>query len=188
MQIETTQIPDCVIITPPRFGDDRGFFCETYNKQKLQGQGIEIDFVQDNHSMSATIGTLRGLHYQAPPFAQDKLVRVTKGAVMDVAVDVRKGSPSFGQHVAVELSAENGKQLLIPKGFLHGFVTLEPDTEFLYKVSDYYSAEHDGSVAWNDADLAVNWGFEGEPVLSEKDQAAPKFADWDNPFIYGENC
>ncbi len=188
MEIETTQIPDCVIITPPRFGDDRGFFSESYNKQKLQEQGIEIDFVQDNHSMSATLGTLRGLHYQAPPFAQDKLVRVTKGAVMDVAVDVRKGSPSFGQHVAVELSAENGKQLLIPKGFLHGFVTLKPNTEFFYKVSDYYSAEHDGSVAWNDADLAVQWGFEEKPVLSEKDQAAPKFANWDNPFIYGENC
>ncbi len=188
MEVQKTAIAGCMIIIPPRFGDNRGFFSESYNKQKLKTQGIEIEFLQDNHSMSTMIGTLRGLHYQAPPFAQDKLVRVSAGSVIDVAVDVRKGSPTFGQHVSVELSAKNAKQLLIPKGFLHGFVTLEENTEFLYKVSDYYSAEHDGSVMWDDPDLAVNWGYEGTPKLSEKDLKAPKFSDWENPFVYGENC
>ena len=187
MKVEDTQLLGCKIITPPRFGDDRGFFMETYSKPKLLAAGIEADFVQDNHSMSAQVGTLRGLHYQSPPHAQDKLVRVTKGRVIDVAVDVRKGSPSYGQHVAVELSAENGKQLFIPKGFLHGFVTLEPDCEFLYKVSDIYAPACDGSVAWNDPELAVNWGYDGEVTLSQKDKDAPLFSNWDNPFVYGEN-
>ena len=188
MQIEQTNLRDCLIITPPKFGDDRGFFSETYNAQKLAGEGITTQFVQDNHSMSATIGTLRGLHYQAPPFAQDKLVRVTRGRVIDVAVDVRKGSSTYAKHVAVELSAENGKQLLVPKGFLHGFITLEENTEFLYKVSNYYSAECDGSVRFNSPDLGINWGMEeGAVRLSDKDKNAPLFSNWESPFIYGDN-
>lgn len=184
MIVETTALEGCLIITMPRFGDERGFFSETYNQQKFADHGIETVFVQDNHSMSAPIGTLRGLHYQAPPFAQAKLVRVARGSVIDVAVDVRKGSPTFGQHVAVELSAENNKQLLIPEGFLHGFVTLEENTEFLYKVSNFYDAASDGSVRWDDPDLAVNWGYDGEVTLSAKDEKATPFADWDNPFTY----
>lgn len=183
MKIETTAILDCVIITPPKFGDERGFFSETYNAQKLAQEGIEIDFVQDNHSMSAAIGTLRGLHYQAPPFAQDKLVRVIHGRVLDVAVDVRKASPTYGQHIAVELSAENGKQLLVPKGFLHGFITLEENTEFLYKVSNYYSAECDGSIRFDDPDLGIDWGMDASALtLSDKDKKAPSFKDWVSPF------
>lgn len=188
MQVEQTELEGCVIITPQKFGDERGFFLESYSKKKVESYGLTMEFVQDNHSMSAQMGTLRGLHYQAPPFAQDKLVRVARGRVIDVAVDVRKGSPSYMKSVAVELSAQNGKQLFIPKGFLHGFVTLEENTEFLYKVSDYYDAQSDGSVAWNDTELSVNWGYDGEVILSDKDKNAPRFQDWSNPFIYGENC
>lgn len=188
MLVESTPLQNCFIISPPFFGDERGFFSETYNKATLAEHNIHIDFVQDNHSLSGAIGTLRGLHYQAPPFAQDKLVRVTRGAVLDVAVDVRQGSPSFGQHILVELSATNRKQLLVPKGFLHGFVTIEPDTEFLYKVSNYYSAAHDGSIRFDDPRFQIDWGVEPSNVtLSEKDRKAQSFADWQNPFVYGEN-
>lgn len=188
MIIEETELLGCLVITPPRFGDERGYFSETYNKAKLAERGVSIEFVQDNHSFSAQKGTLRGLHFQAPPFAQDKLVRVTRGRVLDVAVDVRQGSPSYLKSVGVELSAENGKQLLVPQGFLHGFLTLDADTEFLYKVSNYYAADCDGSIAWNDETLGVDWGDAGEPTVSEKDAQAPRFLDWDNPFVFGENC
>lgn len=187
MIVEPTDLIDCFILRPKVFGDDRGFFTETYNQALLSQNGIDIEFVQDNHSLSRDVGTLRGLHYQAPPFAQDKLVRVTAGAVLDVAVDIRKGSPSFGQHITVKLSAQNKTQLLVPKGFLHGFVTLEAGTEFLYKVSNYYSASHDGSVAFDDPTLAIAWGFEREDlILSDKDKNAPQLSDWDNPFVNGE--
>lgn len=184
MQVLPTALPGVVIIAPPRFGDARGWFQETFSAPKLAAAGIAIDWVQDNHSMSATVGTLRGLHYQRPPHAQDKLVRCSRGAILDVAVDVRKGSPHFGEWVAVELTAENGHQLLVPKGFLHGFVTRTPDTEVQYKCSDVYAPDCDGSVRWNDPVLAVDWGLDGDPVLSAKDIAAPLFSDWVSPFVY----
>lgn len=150
-------------------------------------QGIDIDFVQDNESLSATKGTLRGLHYQAPPFAQTKLVRVGKGAILDVAVDARKGSPNYGKWVAEEISAENGAQILVPQGFLHGFLTLTPDVLVMYKVDNVYDGASDGGVAWNDPDLAIDWGIDPSgAVLSAKDAAAQSFADWQSPFEYGE--
>ena len=147
--------------------------------------GIDIDFVQDNHSVSATVGTVRGLHFQAPPSAQDKLVRCGHGRLFDVAVDIRKGSPTYGQWVGEELSFENGKQLLVPKGFLHGFMTLEPDTEIIYKCSDYYAPESDGAVRWDSC--GIDWPLSVDPILSDKDALAPGLADFDSPFTYGEN-
>ena len=185
MQIEPTRLPEVLEVTPRRFGDHRGFFSETWNKKAWVEAGIDIDFVQDNHSLSATTGTLRGLHFQSPPSAQDKLVRVVSGAVLDVAVDIRKGSPRFGQWVAVELSAGNGKQLFIPKGFLHGFLTLQPDTQFVYKCSDYYAPDCDGAVRFDDPDIGIDWGIPIDRItLSEKDAAAPTLADFDSPFQY----
>jgi len=182
MQIEETALPGVVVLTPPRFGDDRGWFSETWNGPRLAALGLDLAFVQDNHSMSAAPGTLRGLHYQRPPHAQDKLVRCSRGAILDVAVDVRRGSPAFGRWVAVELSAANGRQLLVPKGFLHGFVTRAPDTEVQYKCTDVYAPDCDGAVRWNDPDLAIDWGVEA-PVLSAKDAAAPLLRDWQSPFV-----
>ncbi|MEO1660841.1 MAG: dTDP-4-dehydrorhamnose 3,5-epimerase [Pseudomonadota bacterium] len=180
---EAMDIPDVKLITPPRFGDDRGFFSETYNKERFVSAGISADFIQDNHSLSATKGTVRGLHYQSPPFAQAKLVRVLRGAIIDVAVDVRKGSETYGQWVSAELSAENGTQIFVPRGFLHGFTTLVPNTEVAYKVDNYYSAECDGSVAWNDTDLAIDWKIDmASATVSDKDARAPCFADFETPF------
>ena len=174
-----------LIISPRRFGDDRGFFCETWNAGALAEHGINTTFVQDNQSLSCTVGTIRGLHYQSPPHAQDKLVRCGRGALLDVAVDIRKGSPTYGEWSGVELSAENGKQLLIPKGFLHGFVTLEPDTEILYKCSDYYAPECDGAIRFDDPDIGIDWGISpDEAVLSKKDATAPFLKDFDSPFTY----
>lgn len=185
MQIETTKLDGVVILTPKRFGDDRGFFSEVYNKDVLAEAGFDLDFTQDNHSLSRDVGTVRGLHFQAPPRAQDKLVRCGGGAVLDVAVDARKGSPTYGQHVAVELSAENGKQLLVPKGFLHGFVTLLPNSELLYKCTDTYAPEQDGAVHFADPDLAIDWGVAADSaIVSAKDGAAQSFADFDSPFNY----
>jgi dTDP-4-dehydrorhamnose 3,5-epimerase len=181
MQIETTRLPGVVVLTPQRFGDARGWFSETWNGPRLAAAGIAIDWVQDNHSMSAAAGTLRGLHYQRPPHAQDKLVRCSRGAILDVAVDVRVGSPTWGQWVAVELTAENGRQLLVPKGFLHGFVTRVPDTEVQYKCSDVYAPDCDGAVRWDDPALGIDWGV-AAPVLSARDAAAPPFAGWQSPF------
>lgn len=187
MQIDQTSLPGVLILTPRRFEDDRGFFSETWNRDTLAGLGIDLDFVQDNHSLSRQAGTLRGLHYQAPPRAQDKLVRVAAGAVLDVAVDARRGSPAYGQSVTVELSAGNGRQLLVPKGFLHGFVTLEPDTEVIYKCTDTYAPDCDGAVAFDDPDLAIDWGVTRETaVISAKDAAAPRLANWQSPFTYDE--
>ena len=185
MQIENTVLDGVKILTPRRFGDARGFFSESWSKQVLAAQGLEYDFVQDNHSLSARVGTVRGLHFQAPPHAQDKLVRCGRGRLFDVAVDIRKGSPTYGKWVGVELSFENGRQLLVPAGFLHGFVTREPDTEIVYKCTDYYAPDCDGAVRWDDPDIGIDWGLgETEPVLSDKDAAAPRLADFATPFVY----
>ena len=183
MQIEETPLSGVLILTPKRFGDDRGFFSESWNKKLLAEHGIDMDFVQDNHSVSETVNTVRGLHFQAPPDAQDKLVHCGQGALFDVAVDIRKGSPTYGQWFGIELTAENGKQLLVPKGFLHGFVTTTPDTEVQYKVTDLYDPECDGSVAWDSLD--IDWGLDDlQPILSNKDVVAPDFSDWHSPFDY----
>ncbi|MEQ9459396.1 MAG: dTDP-4-dehydrorhamnose 3,5-epimerase [Phycisphaeraceae bacterium] len=185
MQILETDIPGVRIIEPKKFGDHRGFFMETYSSPRLAEAGITDHFVQDNHSLSASAGTLRGLHCQRPPHAQAKLVRVTRGRVLDVAVDARQGSPTFGQHVAVELDPDSARQLYVPFGFLHGFVTLEPDTEFLYKVSDVYAPDCDTGVRFDDPDLAIDWRLGGrEPILSDKDAKLVAWRDFDSPFTY----
>ncbi len=183
LDVKKTGIDGVLLVTPKRFSDSRGFFAETWNAERFRAAGIAEIFVQDNHSYSVAAGTVRGLHFQAPPRAQTKLVRVLRGAVIDVAVDVRKGSPTFGKHVRAYLSAENGAQLLVPAGFLHGFATVEPDTEVAYKVTEFYSAEHDGAVLWNDPALAIDWGIDPEKaVLSEKDAKASPFSAMNSPF------
>ncbi len=185
MQVQPTAIPDVLILTPQKHGDHRGFFSETFSAQRYRDAGVDVDFVQDNHSMSAEVGVVRGLHFQAPPHAQAKLVRVTRGRVMDVAVDIRKGSPHFGQHVAVELSADNWQQLYVPAGFLHGFAVLEPGTEFQYKVSDVYAPDCDGGVRFDDPDLGIDWGVaSADAQLSGKDAQLPLFKDFDSPFTF----
>ncbi|MEO1975858.1 MAG: dTDP-4-dehydrorhamnose 3,5-epimerase [Paracoccaceae bacterium] len=184
LDIQPTALPGVLILTPRRFGDARGFFSESWNAKRMAEHGLHFDFVQDNHSLSAQVGTVRGLHFQSPPHAQDKLVRCGRGRLFDVAVDIRKGSPTYGQWVGEELSFENGRQLLVPAGFLHGFVTREPDTEICYKCTDYYAPECDGAVRWDDPDIGIDWGLAGEAVLSGKDAAAPLLADFDSPFTY----
>ena len=188
MNVTETKLPGVLLLEPRRFGDERGFFSESWNRKTFLDHGIDMDFVQDNHSLSATVGTVRGLHFQSPPHAQAKLVRCGRGRLFDVAVDIRKGSPTFGQWVGYELSFENGLQLLIPAGFLHGFITREPDTEIIYKCSDYYAPDCDGAVRFDDPDLGIDWGLGGDPVLSEKDTNAPLMADFDSPFTYGETA
>ena len=188
MEIIETALPGVLVLKPRRFADDRGWFSESWSARQMEAAGLVFDWVQDNHSHSVETGTVRGLHYQAPPMAQTKLVRVARGAVLDVAVDARKGSPDFGKWVAEELSEANGAQLLVPKGFLHGFVTLMPGTDVLYKVDAFYSGEHDGAVRFDDPDLAVDWGIDpSTAVLSGKDARAPRLADWDSPFVFEEN-
>jgi dTDP-4-dehydrorhamnose 3,5-epimerase len=178
MEIEQLTIPDVKLIRPKRFGDARGFFSEVYNQPALVKAGIGTTFIQDNHSLSAKIGTIRGLHFQTHPFAQDKLVRVTRGRILDVAVDLRRGSKSYGQHVAAEISAENWTQILVPVGFAHGFCTLEADTEVVYKVSQIYSPANDGGIIWNDPDLGIAWPVGADaPVLSDKDAKLPRLRD-----------
>jgi dTDP-4-dehydrorhamnose 3,5-epimerase len=181
--ITNTKLRDVVLVNPPRFGDARGFFSESWNAKKMSAHGIDIEFVQDNHSVSAAVNTVRGLHFQSPPHAQAKLVRCGRGALFDVAVDVRKGSETFGQWVGFELSAENGLQLLIPTGFLHGFATRAPDTEIIYKCSDYYAPECDGAVRFDDPDIGIDWGLSGPAILSDKDAKASSMADFDTPFL-----
>lgn len=176
MKITKTKLEGVVIIEPDVFGDNRGFFMESWNKKKMEEAGLYYDFVQDNHSKSTVKGTLRGIHFQKGDKAQAKLVRCVKGTVLDVAVDLRKNSPTFKQWVGVELSAENKKQLLIPRGFGHGFVTLTDDVEFLYKADNYYAPEADAGVRWNDPDIGVAWGVEN-PILSEKDKKNPFLKD-----------
>ncbi len=185
MQIEQTALPGVVILTPARFGDARGFFSESWSRKRLAEAGIDLDFVQDNHSVSARAGTVRGLHFQSPPHAQAKLVRCGRGVLWDVAVDIRRGSPSFGQWVGVELSAENGRQLLIPVGFLHGFVTRVDDTEIVYKCTDYYAPDCDGALRWDDPQIGIDWGLEpGHAILSDKDARAPLLAAFETPFTW----
>lgn len=183
VDVQHTTLDGVLVLTPKRFSDDRGFFSETYNDRAFAEAGVKIDFTQDNQSYSAKAGTVRGLHFQTPPHAQSKLVRVLRGAIIDVAVDARKTSPTFGKWVSVELSAENGRQIFVPKGFLHGFITLEPDTEVAYKVDDYYNKASDGAVRWDDPDLAINWGPTAESAsLSEKDAGAQSWATFNSPF------
>lgn len=171
---EDLDIEGLKLITPKKHADDRGFFCETHNVSTWEKAGLCYNFVQDNHSLSRDIGTLRGLHFQSLPFGQDKLVRVLRGRILDVVVDLRRSSPTFKKHVAVELSYENWKQLLIPIGFAHGFVTLEPDTEVLYKVTEFYSPAHDLGVAWDDPELNIDWPIKRRQlVLSQKDERLP---------------
>jgi dTDP-4-dehydrorhamnose 3,5-epimerase len=179
------EVEGLLLIEPKRFGDHRGFFSETFNTARLAEAGFAKSFVQDNHSLSTEPGTVRGLHFQSPPFAQDKLVRVVRGAILDVAVDIRRGSPTFGDHVAVELSAENWRQLLVPAGFAHGFVTRAPDTEVIYKVTAYYAPDHDHGILWSDPDLGIDWGIDPEAArLSNKDPRQPRLRDIVSPFAW----
>lgn len=188
MQVRSLALPDVLEIVPPRFGDERGFFSETFSHAKLCEAGVEQAWVQDNHSYSAARNVLRGLHYQAPPMAQDKLVRVVRGSILDVAADIRRGSPTFGRWVSLTVSAEAWNQILVPKGFAHGFLTLEPDTEVLYKVSAPYSPEHERSIRYDDADLGIDWGLAGaEPQLSAKDADAPAFKDMAADFRFASS-
>jgi dTDP-4-dehydrorhamnose 3,5-epimerase len=176
------------LVRPRRFGDERGWFVETHHSAKYEALGITVRFVQDNHSYSRPKHVLRGLHFQTPPRAQDKLVRCIRGRIWDVAVDLRRGSPTFGQWLGVELSPDKGDQLFVPAGFAHGFLTLEPDTEVEYKVSDLYAPECDKGLIWNDPTLAIDWPLEGgEPILSDKDARLPSLADFDSPFEYDDD-
>jgi dTDP-4-dehydrorhamnose 3,5-epimerase len=186
MKIERLAIPDVLVVTPPRFGDARGFFSETYNAARFAEIGITAAFVQDNQSYSAPKGVVRGLHCQIAPFAQGKLVRAIRGAVWDVAVDIRNGSPTYGRHVAAELSAANGAQIWIPEGFLHGFCTLEPDSEVIYKVTDVWNRDAERGVMWNDPDLGLPWPVAPQDaVLSDKDAVLPRLAACESWFSYG---
>ena len=183
MLVEDTPLDGVKLITPRRFGDSRGFFSESYSAKALSEVGIETVFVQDNHSLSMTVRTIRGLHFQKPPHAQDKLVRCGRGCLFDVAVDIRDGSPTYGQWFGAELSFENGRQLLIPRGFAHGFVTRVPETEIIYKCSDYYHPETEGALIWNDPDIGIDWQLgNAAPLLSAKDEIAGLLKDLDSPF------
>lgn len=186
MNVIETSLPGVKIIEPKVFGDHRGWFMETYSLAIFKEAGIDIKFVQDNQSFSAAKGTLRGLHYQLNPKAQTKLVRCTKGAIFDVAVDIRKGSPTFGKWFGIELSADNKKQLLIPKGFAHGFMTLTDNVEVQYKVDELYAPECDRGIIWNDPVIGIEWPIEITPVLSAKDEKAPHLEETENNFIFGE--
>jgi dTDP-4-dehydrorhamnose 3,5-epimerase len=178
MQVENTAIDAVKIITPKKFGDHRGFFSEVYSRKAWAEAGLDYEFVQDNHSFSVEVGVIRGLHFQTAPFGQDKLVRVARGRVLDVAVDLRRSSPTFGKHVAVELSAANWRQLLVPIGFAHGFCTLEPDSEVLYKVTNIYSPAHDKGLAFDDPALGIDWRIDlAKAVLSDKDRKHPRLAE-----------
>lgn len=184
-KIETTLL-DTFLLEPTVHGDHRGFFMESYNKEEFIQIGIEIDFIQDNHSLSSTPGTLRGMHYQLEPKAQTKLVRVTSGAIYDVIVDIRKGSPTYGQWQGFILSAENKRQLLVPKGFAHGFCTITPDVEVQYKVDELYSPEHDAGIAWDDPAIAIDWPMTNT-VLSDKDTKHPTLENARNNFAFGKS-
>ncbi|MEL6360696.1 MAG: dTDP-4-dehydrorhamnose 3,5-epimerase [Pseudomonadota bacterium] len=184
MEVARLSIPDVIVLTPRKFADDRGYFMETYSARSMGDALGEMAFVQDNESFSSETYTVRGLHYQAPPYAQDKLVRVIRGRIFDVVVDVRKGSPTYGKWVGAELSAENRAQLLAPRGFLHGFMTLEPDCLVAYKVSAFYDGPSDGGVRFDSPDLGIAWpGPTDKAVLSDKDKAAPDFSAFESPFV-----
>jgi len=185
IDVQSLAIPEVKLITPPIFRDERGFFSETYSRKALAALGVDADFVQDNHSLSRAKGVLRGLHFQIDPHPQGKLVRVTRGAVFDVAVDIRRGSPTFGRHVSAVLSAENWSQLWVPVGFAHGFCTLEPDTEVIYKVTDFYAPECDGGLAFDDPDLGIAWPTApSKALLSDKDRRHPRLRDLPAHFAY----
>lgn len=191
MKVIETNIKDVLIVIPDVHGDNRGYFVETYNKERYVQNGIKADFVQDNMSFSATKGTLRGLHFQYPPYAQAKLVSVSKGAVIDVAVDIRKGSPTYLKYVAVELSEENHKQLFIPRGFAHAFLTVTENVEFRYKCDSLYNKESEGGIRYDDPEIAIPWDEilgDIEPTLSEKDKNAKSVSEINNTFVYGVNC
>lgn len=187
MQIRELGLDGVLEITPARFGDARGYFTESYNRDRFAAAGIDLDWMQDNHSFSAEQYVLRGLHFQTPPFAQDKLVRVITGAVFDVAVDIRKGSPTYGKWTGVTLTAEKGNQILVPKGFAHGFLTLTPDVHVTYKVTAPYAPDNDRSVRYDDPDIGIDWPLEGaQPQLSSKDAAAGRLSESGTGFVYGE--
>ncbi|MFJ8067870.1 dTDP-4-dehydrorhamnose 3,5-epimerase [Peribacillus sp. NPDC096447] len=186
MNIIKTKFDGVVVIEPKVFGDHRGWFMETYSSEILTSAGVDYYFIQDNHSFSATKGTLRGLHYQLNSKAQTKLVRCTRGSIFDVAVDIRKESPTYGEWFGIELSAENKKQLLIPKGFAHGFMTLTDNVEVQYKVDELYSPEHDRGIIWSDPEIGIEWPMDIKPVLSAKDENAPLLKDAENNFVSGE--
>jgi len=186
MRLIDTGLPGLVLLEPKLFRDERGFFLESYNQAKFAALGIQAAFIQDNHAYSAAAFVLRGLHFQLPPYAQAKLVWVVRGSVLDVAVDLRQGSPTYGRHYCVELSAENFLRLFIPRGFAHGYLTLTPDTEFLYKVDAPYAVQSDAGILWNDPDLGIHWPAQPgcPPVLSAKDRVLPRLKDFASPFVY----
>lgn len=186
MQFSKTNLDGVLVIEPKVFGDHRGWFMETYSESIFTKNGLELRFVQDNQSFSAVKGTLRGLHYQLNPKAQTKLVRCTKGAIYDVAVDIRQGSPTYGSWFGIELSADNKKQLLIPKGFAHGFMTWTEDVEVQYKVDELYAPEYDRGILWSDPAIGITWPLDIQPVLSAKDEKAPLLAQAEHNFVYGD--
>ena len=178
MNITPLEIEDVIMLTPNRYQDERGFFSETYNKKCLQGHGLDITFIQDNHSYSVVKGTIRGLHYQLPPYGQDKLIRVIHGSIYDVAVDIREGSKTFGKYVAATLSADAGNQLFVPQGFAHGFITLEANTHVEYKVSNYYRKDHERGICWNDEELNIAWPCDAEDItLNDRDALFTSLAE-----------
>lgn len=185
-EIRSLAIREILELVPRRFLDERGFFSEVWKENELRQYGIDVSFVQDNHSLSCEAGVLRGLHYQAPPFAQAKLVRVVRGSIYDVAVDIRHGSATFGQWVGLTLSGSSWNQVFVPAGFAHGFLTLEPDSEVIYKVSQYYSPEHDRAIRWDDPEIGIDWPITGAaPILSAKDRVAPSLAEVEPAFHFG---
>lgn len=189
LNVRSLSLPEVLEIIPAKFGDERGYFCETWNRDRFRDTGIDIGWVQDNQSRSTALFTLRGLHYQEPPFAQVKLVRVLKGRIFDVAVDIRRGSPTFGGWAALEVSAAAFNQIYVPAGFAHGFLTLDPDTEVFYKVSAPYSAQHDRAIRWDDPAIGIQWPLDGqEPTLSAKDRAAPLLAEARAAFDYAKEA
>ena len=178
---------ELILIKPTRHEDERGFFSETYSRRRYREFGIDVEFVQDNHSFSWKPGTLRGLHFQAPPNAQGKLVRCGKGAIFDVTVDIRKGSPTFGHWGGYELTQENGHQLYVPVGFAHGFLTLKPESEIVYKCTNYYAPQAEGSIRWDDPSIGIEWPLSENIILNERDAIAPLLKDFETPFALGEN-